>query len=101
MILISLCFVKPGVSSRSDPTRTGLLGASLLQRGNGNPWVPAALIEAAHGPARSKGTFLGELLRRLSKHLGVKGEENTPGYAFCNTTSTSAKTEFLCKRRYT
>lgn len=46
--------------------------ASLLQRGSGNPWLPAALIEAAHGPARSKGTFLGELFCRLSKRLGVK-----------------------------
>ena len=29
-----------------------------------------------------------------------EGEEYTPRYAFCNAISTSAKTEFLCKRRY-
>jgi transposase len=40
--------------------------------GHGNPWLRAALIEAAHGAARRKGTFLGEQYRRLSQRIGAK-----------------------------
>ena len=40
--------------------------------GKGSQWLRAALIEAAHGAARSKGTYLGEQYRRLSKRIGKK-----------------------------
>ena len=40
--------------------------------GKGSQWLPAALVEAAHGAARSKGTYLGEQYRRLSKRIGKK-----------------------------
>ncbi len=38
----------------------------------GNQWLRQALIEAAHGAARSKGTYLGALYQRLAKRLGRK-----------------------------
>jgi len=38
----------------------------------GNQWLRQALIEAAHEAARSQGTYLGALYRRLSKRLGSK-----------------------------
>jgi transposase len=40
--------------------------------GKGNRWLRQALVEAAHGAAHSKETFLGEQYRRLSKRLGRK-----------------------------
>lgn len=40
--------------------------------GSGNGWLRAALVEAAHGAARSKDTFLGEQYRRLSRRMGRK-----------------------------
>jgi transposase len=40
--------------------------------GKENRWVRQALVEAAHGAAHSKETFLGERYRRLSKRLGRK-----------------------------
>jgi transposase len=38
----------------------------------GNQWLRQALIEAAHGAARSQGTYLGALYQRLAKRLGRK-----------------------------
>ncbi len=38
----------------------------------GDQWLRQALIEAAHGAARSKGTYLGALYQRLAKRLGRK-----------------------------
>jgi transposase len=40
--------------------------------GKGNRWLRQALVEAAHGAAHSKGTFLSEQYRRLSTRLGKK-----------------------------
>ncbi len=40
--------------------------------GKGNVWLRQALIEAAHGAARSKGTYLGAYYQRLRKHMGAK-----------------------------
>jgi transposase len=38
----------------------------------GSPWLRSALTEAAHGAARSKGTYLGAQARRLKPRLGWK-----------------------------
>ena len=38
----------------------------------GNRWLRQALIEAAHGAARSKGTYLGALYQRLAKRMSRK-----------------------------
>ena len=38
--------------------------------GKGNRWLKQALIEAAHGAARSKKTYLGASYQRLKKRLG-------------------------------
>lgn len=38
----------------------------------GSPWLRAALVEAAHGAARSKQTYLGEQYRRLARRIGKK-----------------------------
>jgi hypothetical protein len=38
----------------------------------GSRWLRQALVEAAHGAARSQDTFLGEQYRRLCKRLGKK-----------------------------
>ena len=40
--------------------------------GKGNRWLRQALIEAAHGAARSKDTFLGAYYQRLKKRMGSK-----------------------------
>ncbi len=40
--------------------------------GKGNRWLRQALIEAAHGAARSKNTFLGAYYQRLKKRMGAK-----------------------------
>lgn len=40
--------------------------------GKGNRWLRQALIEAAHGAARSKNTYLGAYYQRLKKRLGSK-----------------------------
>ncbi|HEY4034182.1 MAG TPA: IS110 family transposase [Ktedonobacteraceae bacterium] len=40
--------------------------------GKGNVWLRVALIQAAHGAARSKGTYLGAYYQRLSKRMGAK-----------------------------
>ena len=40
--------------------------------GKGNRWLRQALIEAAHGAARSKHTYLGAYYQRLKKRLGSK-----------------------------
>ena len=40
--------------------------------GKGNRWLKQALIEAAHGAARSKHTYLGACYQRLKKRLGSK-----------------------------
>lgn len=40
--------------------------------GKGNRWLKQALIEAAHGAARSKDTFLGAYYQRLKKRMGSK-----------------------------
>jgi len=40
--------------------------------GKGNRWLKQALIEAAHGAARSKNTYLGAYYQRLKKRLGSK-----------------------------
>ena len=40
--------------------------------GKGNRWLKQALIEAAHGAARSKHTYLGAYYQRLKKRLGSK-----------------------------
>jgi transposase len=38
----------------------------------GSPWLRSALIEAAHGAARTKDTYLGAQVRRLKPRLGWK-----------------------------
>jgi transposase len=38
----------------------------------GSCWLRAALVEAAHGAARSKNTYLGEQYRRLARRIGKK-----------------------------
>jgi transposase len=38
----------------------------------GSPWLRAALVEAAHGAAHSKDTYLGEQYRRLARRIGKK-----------------------------
>jgi transposase len=38
----------------------------------GSSWLRAALVEAAHGAARSKNTYLGEQYRRLARRIGKK-----------------------------
>ncbi len=38
----------------------------------GSPWLRAALVEAAHGAAHSKNTYLGEQYRRLARRIGKK-----------------------------
>jgi transposase len=38
----------------------------------GSPWLRSALVEAAHGAARSKNTYLGEQYRRLARRIGKK-----------------------------
>jgi transposase len=38
----------------------------------GSPWLRSALIEAAHGAARTKDTYLGAQVRRLEPRLGWK-----------------------------
>jgi len=40
--------------------------------GKGNRWLKQALIEAAHGAARSKNTYLGAYYQRLKKRMGSK-----------------------------
>jgi transposase len=40
--------------------------------GKGNRWLRQALIEAAHGAARSKNTYLGAYYQRLKKRMGSK-----------------------------
>jgi transposase len=40
--------------------------------GKGNRWLRQALIEAAHGAARSKSTYLGAYYQRLKKRMGSK-----------------------------
>ena len=40
--------------------------------GKGNRWLKQALIEAAHGAARSKHTYLGAYYQRLKKRMGSK-----------------------------
>jgi transposase len=40
--------------------------------GKGNRWLRQALIEAAHGAARSKNTYLGAYYQRLKKRMGAK-----------------------------
>jgi transposase len=38
----------------------------------GSPWLRAALIEATHGAAKSKGTYLSDQFRRLLSRRGKK-----------------------------
>lgn len=38
----------------------------------GSQWLRSALVEAAHGAARSKNTYLGEQYRRLARRIGKK-----------------------------
>jgi transposase len=38
----------------------------------GSPWLRAALVEAAHGAQRSKGTYLGAQYRRMAAQRGPK-----------------------------
>ncbi|QBD77304.1 IS110 family transposase [Ktedonosporobacter rubrisoli] len=38
----------------------------------GSPWLRSALVEAAHGAARSKGSYLGEHYRRLARRIGKR-----------------------------
>ena len=40
--------------------------------GKGNRWLRQALIEAAHGAARSRNTYLGAYYQRLKKRMGSK-----------------------------
>jgi transposase len=40
--------------------------------GKGNRWLRQALIEAAHGAAHSKNTYLGAYYQRLKKRMGTK-----------------------------
>ena len=40
--------------------------------GKGNRWLKQALIEAAHGAARSKNTYMGAYYQRLTKRMGSK-----------------------------
>ena len=40
--------------------------------GHGNPWLPSALVEAAWGAARTKGTYLAAQYHRLAARRGGK-----------------------------
>jgi transposase len=40
--------------------------------GKGNVWLRVALIQAAHGAARSKGTYLGAYYQRFRKRMGAQ-----------------------------
>jgi transposase len=55
----------PGHDESAGKRRSG-------QTRQGNPWVRAALIEAAHAAARSKGTYLAAQYRRLAARRGAK-----------------------------
>jgi transposase len=46
-----------------------------------NPWLRAALVEAAHAAARTKNTYLGALYRRLSARRGKKRATVAVGHA--------------------
>lgn len=55
------------------PGRNVSAGKRLSGKTNkGSPWLRAALVEAAHGAARSKNTYLGEQYRRLARRIGKK-----------------------------
>src|SRR5260221_138612 len=43
-----------------------------LQTSEGNRWLRQAIIETAHGAARSKNTYLGAYYQRLKKRMGSK-----------------------------
>ena len=47
----------------------------------GNPWLRAALIEAAHAAARSKGTYLAAQYRRLAARRGAKKSAVAVGHS--------------------
>jgi transposase len=38
----------------------------------GNPWLRAALVEAAHAAVRAKGSYLGAQFRRIASRRGAK-----------------------------
>jgi transposase len=48
----------------------GKQGSGAMRRGN--PWLRSALVEAAHGAARSKNTYLATQYRRLAGRRGPK-----------------------------
>lgn len=55
----------PGTDESAGKRKSGATGA-------GNPWLRAALVEAAHAAARTKGTYLAAQYRRIAARRGAK-----------------------------
>ena len=55
----------PGTDESAGKRKSGATGA-------GNPWLRAALVEAAHAAARTKSTYLGAQYRRIAARRGAK-----------------------------
>ena len=60
----------PGVGRRTAEVLVAEQGSGALRRGN--PWLRAALVEAAHAAARAKHTYLATQYRRLTGRRGPK-----------------------------
>jgi transposase len=65
MHLVSWAGLCPGAKISAGKRLSGKIS-------KGNQWLRQALIEAAHGAARSKGTYIGALYQRFAKRLGRK-----------------------------
>ncbi|MBV9278690.1 MAG: IS110 family transposase [Chloroflexi bacterium] len=63
--LASWAGMAPGNNESAGKRRSG-------KTRKGSPWLRAALVEAAHGAGRSKGTYLGAQYRRLAARRGKK-----------------------------
>lgn len=55
----------PGTDESAGKRKSGATGA-------GNVWLRAALVEAAHAAARTKGTYLAAQYRRIAARRGAK-----------------------------
>lgn len=55
----------PGTDESAGKRKSGATGV-------GNPWLRAALVEAAHAAARTKGTYLAAQYRRIAARRGAK-----------------------------
>lgn len=63
--LASWAKVCPGNNESAGKQKSG-------RTGHGNPWLRAALVEAAHGAARTKRSYVGAQYRRLAARRGAK-----------------------------